>query len=428
MMQKRATPLWSLSPLVLALTAVGLTPACSDEPPCPPADLPQAGPEARWAVVTSDYLSTAVGLLREDGTVLEEAWVDSGSAPAGIVAALSGDVALPSAPSGSGELLVIDRFGVDVVSRFDLRTGTVLSQARTQLGAEAGGGGFRSNPQDARVTDGGALFVSRFAPNPDPSAPPLDQGNDLVELDAEGPVRRIDFGPLNVDAGGTLTYARPGRIARLGDYWVVGLGRLSADFMTAGPGAVAVLDSLDSPDESRSLAALLLPDLANCPEVRQSPTGDSVFVVCSGDTFTSTTATRRDRAGVVRIVLGPDGPALAEVYRAAEDPAGPVPSGAPVPLDDARVVVVSAGDAARADALFTVDLASLTHQRWHEAGNAFVLGTGAFDPGTNRLLMPDADEGLLRFTLDGLTATAETTVDPSPCRGLPAREVTALAF
>ncbi|MBW2462021.1 MAG: hypothetical protein JRH11_10265, partial [Deltaproteobacteria bacterium] len=311
---------------------------------------------------------------------------------------------------------------------------TVLSQARTQLGAEAGGGGYRSNPQDARLTDGGALFVSRFARNPDPGAPALDLGNDLVELDAEGPVRRIDFSSLNADADGTLTFARPGRIARLGDYWVIGLGRLSADFMTAGPGAVAVLDTLDTLDGMHgmhgptSLTTVLLPDLANCPEVRESPTGNSVFVVCSGDTFTPTTATRRDRAGVVRIVLGPDGPALAEVYRAAEDPAGPVPSGAPVPVDDARVVVVSAGDAAQADALFTVDLTRLTHQRWHEAGNAFVLGTGAFDAGTNRLLMPDAEEGVLRFTLDGLTATAETTVDPSPCRGLPAREVTALAF
>ncbi|MBW2464148.1 MAG: hypothetical protein JRH11_21040, partial [Deltaproteobacteria bacterium] len=121
----RLVRLVRLVQLLLALTALSLTPACSDEPPCPPADLPPTGPEARWAIVTSDYFSTAVGLLREDGTVLDEAWVDSGSAPAGIVAALSGDVALPSAPSGPGELLVIDRFGVDVVSRFDLPTGTV---------------------------------------------------------------------------------------------------------------------------------------------------------------------------------------------------------------------------------------------------------------------------------------------------------------
>ena len=59
------------------------------------------GAECVVASVHSDYVSTSVSLLRADGTLCVDRFLDSGSAGLDVVAALSGDVTLPSNADGA---------------------------------------------------------------------------------------------------------------------------------------------------------------------------------------------------------------------------------------------------------------------------------------------------------------------------------------
>ncbi len=401
---------------LVAGVALALLSACGESPSCPAATLPALSEAPSFAVITSDYTSTAVALLDARGELMDEAWVDSGSAEAGIVAALSGDVSLPSEPLVAGELTAIDRFGVDVIGRFDLRGGGVLSQLDAQLRPEEGGGGFRSNPQDVVLLADGTLLVSRFEPNYDPGAPALDRGNDLVRVGDDGPISRIAMDDLDTTTpAGTHAFARPARITRLGARFVVGLGRLSQDFMEAGGGAVALV-TVDPP----SAAPLDLPGLTNCPAVKASPDGDAVIVLCVGQTF-ELAGGRRAGAGLARIVDGDAGPEVAEIWRAADHPEVAVPTLEPVPLGGS-VVAVPALDEGGTDQLLVVELdggATVVHR----AAREFVIGVGAYDPVAELLVVPEADEGVLRFEVDGASLTELGPIDPSPCRRLPPREI-----
>lgn len=398
--------------------------ACGTEPPCPAAALPPLAERPAFAVVTTDYISTSIALLDAEGALLDEGWVDSGSAEAGIVAALSGDVTLPSEPLAPGELTLIDRFGVDVVSRFGLSTGSVIGQVSTQLPPEAGGAGFRANPQDV-VSFDGELLISRSEPNFDPMAPELDRGNDLVFVNDDGPHTRVPFDGLDVlpSAGAPRVYARPGRISRLGDALVIGLERSDADFMS-GEGAVAVVTG--DPPIPR---ALPIPRLANCVETRSTEDGSSVFVLCAGETFRLPDE-RRQSAGLARLSSVMGEIVVDRVWRASDHPDGPVPSGAPIPLDDGRVVFSAPDEIGETDALIVLDVTTSELSVAYRTAGSFVLGTGVWVPEAALLLVPHAEEGVLRFEVGGAPGHRGITlvdhVDVSPCRGLSARHVGAL--
>ena len=59
--------------------------------------------------IHSDYQTTSVSLLSEDGTLCADSILHSGSVAPRLLTALSGDVVVPSAPALSGELVLIDR-------------------------------------------------------------------------------------------------------------------------------------------------------------------------------------------------------------------------------------------------------------------------------------------------------------------------------
>jgi hypothetical protein len=401
--------------LRVSVASLALLAGCDESATCPAATLPALAEAPAFAVVTSDYTSTAIALLDAEGELVDEAWVDSGSAEAGIVAALSGDVSLPSAPLVPGELTVLDRFGVDVISRFDLRAGGVIAQIDVQLPPAAGGSGFRSNPQDVVALGEGTLLVSRFEPNFDPDAPSLDEGNDLVFVTEDGPASRMAMEGLDASVDGTTVFARPGRIAPFADGYIVGLGRLGPSFQKAGPGAVALVTV-----DPQSTSALDLPGFTNCPSVRASPDGDAVIALCQG--FEPAGA-RRAGAGLVRIVEGPSGPEVAATWRASDHPEQPVPTLEPIPLGGGRVAVPALDESASVDQLMVVDLESGEASVIHTALREFVIGVGAYDPDAALLLVPDADQGILRFDVDGASLTPMGAVDPSPCRQLAPREI-----
>jgi hypothetical protein len=367
-------------------------------------------------VLTSDYASTAVALLSENGTLLTEAWLDSGTVVTDVGAALSGDVALPTVPTGGNTVTLIDRLGVDVITRIDVGSG-----ASTQVSTQRGGaGGYRANPQDVLVLASGHLLVSRFEPNSLPEADELDHGNDLVVIDPErGTIdARVDFGPFDVERDGIHYFARPARIAPIGEsHAVVGMARLSRSFMDAGPGAVALVDLDD-----RTATLVSLDTGANCGQVAPAPSApDVVHALCAGPTFTDERG-RRSSAAVVALALEGETVTVRATYRAADHPDDPAPDGGLVPLDASRLLAVASGDRTTGvpDRLVAIDLDTGRSTIVLE-GSPFTLGQGVLDPVRGTIYLPDAGDGVR--VLDADTLSQRAVVDTSPCRELGARAV-----
>ena len=399
--------------------------ACGTDPPCPHAALAPLPRSPAYAVVTSDFQSTAIALLDSDGALVTEAWLDSGTTEPGIVATLTGDVTLPTEP-WPGELVAIDRFGVDVITRIEVPTGRVLGQLPTRSEQRSG---YRPNPQDVVRLDATHALVSRHEPNRDPGAPELDRGDDLivVDLEASRVVERIGLEHLAVENGADPIRARPSRMVRRGAHVVVGLARLS-DGWTAGPGAVAVVD----PDTGAATETPL-DGLRDCGIVRAAPDSPTrVLVLCAGQPFETGTidaareATRRSHAGVAIVEVAPDGTAeVTHLWRAADHPSAPVPTSSLVPLGGTRALATAMGDERedRPDRVVAIDLSTGAIDAVLEAP-AFAIGLGQLSPAEPVVLLPDATAGVRRVHADGFELSTKT--DPSPCRALPSREVGAI--
>lgn len=380
---------------------------------CPAADLSTLATAPSYAVVSSDYGATAIALLDEGGGMLEEAWLGSGTRAASIVATLSGDVSLPGAPFDDCTLVLLDRFGTDVVTFLDVCGGQPLAR---QVDV---GGGFAANPQDAVRIDERRAWVSRLTVNLAAGPAAMDRGNDVVVVDVEAGrvVDRIDLSAL--DDGDA--FARPTRLARLRagdlDRLLVGTARLSSGFDAVATGAVALVDPGSGAVETRSLAPM-----TNCGELDPVPGEPSRAVVtCGGATF-GQESDRRDGAGVALLELTAGGE-LTELgrWQAADHPELGVASTYAVPLGDGRVVAIASGDSgATADRAVLLDLMAGSAEVLFEAAEAFVLGEGAYDPEGDLLLIPDASAGAVRRFV-GLVEIEP--VDTAGCRGLPPREV-----
>lgn len=415
-------------PLRAAILALALS-ACAEPAVCAPADLAPLDAPPAYALVASDYASSAIGLLDAEGNLVREAWLDSGTVVPSVVTALSGDAVLGSAQLDPCVLTVIDRRGTDVITFLDLCTHDASAVVRAQLDV---GASFDANPQDAIPIDDDRALVSRFDPNRSPDALELDRGNDLLVIDWRAPsvLARIDLSELDADVSGERMYARPGRMALLTSgsvrRVVIALARLSADW-SAGPGAIGVLEL-----DTMRAHAVALEGLGNCSELDVVPgsTADAI-VTCAGAPYGSPDD-RRAGAGIARVTLGDDGDvSVSAIWRAVDHPSAPVFDAWSVPLSRDRVVTVAMGDLRMGldDRAGTIELSGDATPLFMEAGDAFVLGDGAFDPDAGSLLVPDADRGGIRrvqVMADGSYAELEP-IETSGCRGLPPRELRRLA-
>jgi hypothetical protein len=422
--------------LIRRLALLALLAGCDAQPwsECAPARLAPLSRTPSYAVVTSDYGATAIALLDADGALLDEAWLDSGTTQAGLAATLNGDVVLPGTPLRDGTLTLLDRFATDVLTRVPLAPPHAPVQAEVR--ASPASRGWSPNPHDVAVHDAGRLVLTRFERNPAPDAPPLDRGDDVVLLDlaSRAVVARIDFSSLGVEVEGERIAARPDGLARAGTRHVAGLARLSADFMRAGPGAVAVVDV-----EAGTATEVPLEGLAYCGEVRaldaplaEPPAieGDvDVVALCQGATFVNE-AVRRASAGlaVVRVAVTGDA-RVVRIWRASEHVEVGSPTNLVAVLDAGRVVYAARGEGAsgNTDRLVAVQLVSGDARTVYVSPLRFALLGGAYDAARGLLLVPEGTLGVLRFDVGAaLDLTPRDAVDVSPCRGLPARQVGAL--
>ena len=221
-------------------------------------------------VVLSDYLSTQIALSSLQGETRSASFLSTASTSSGLAFALSGDVTVPSAAPASGKIVLLDRYGTNVISWANPKTAQVIAQLEV-------GTGFESNPQDYLEVDDETAFVTRYGVNADAGKQDFDEGDDVLVLDLSNQKKPEIADRIALPRKNDLP-ARPGRMLRVGDEIIVPLERLSEDFSTTGD-AMLVGISI----EDRSVAwTQTLEGLKNCGRPSLSPDGRRLVVACNG--------------------------------------------------------------------------------------------------------------------------------------------------
>lgn len=419
-----ATPCWAVPILI----------ACRADSVCPSADLMPLETTPSYAVVLSDFSSSAIALLDGDGALLTEAWIDSGTRASAISAGLGGDAVLPH-PLDPGRLTILERYNADRLTWLTYATGDA-AQLDLRGDDPDAPTGHSPNIQDVLRIDSRHALVSRLNPSFHPRASDFARGNDVIVVDVEDGriTQRIDLEAdleLATDDGATTRiYARPstlvlierGSMRRV----LVGLQRLDASFMRSGPAAIAVID----PETLTRVGVLELPEFVGCHALADIPEApERAFALCTGPSFVSE-AERRQKAGVLELVLTDTGALEVErSWHAADHPEVPPPTSSPLALDAERVAFVAdpRGNGRGVDRFILVDMTTEHAELIFEADDSFVLGASAFNPAQGLLLLPDAHaRAVHRMQVDGANVSLHDSVPVPLCRGLPPRQITQL--
>jgi hypothetical protein len=366
---------------------------------------------ASVSVVCSDYKSTDIAIAGVDGTAQSGSFVSSGSATPGLSLALSGDVDVPFLPPASGRVVVIDRYGTDVLTWMDLARANVLAQLPV-------GTGFESNPHDYVEVDATRAFVTRYGSNPTPGQQPLDQGGDVLVVDT---TKYAIVGRIPMPEENPALQPCPDTMNWLGGDVVVTLGRFAADFSQAGDGRFVGV----SPATSAIAWTVNVTGLKNCGRVAVSPSGKVAAIACSSEADPTTSAYDPSQSDVV-------------LYDATRAPPvetkrlglGPKLGSAVQPqiafADEATIVALTyGGNATTGDTVFAVATATGDVTPLGSATMAFSLAGLVCFPGCgDDCLLGDAQQSVLRrwhFAAGAFTPLGNVNVDPTV--GLPPRDI-----
>jgi hypothetical protein len=217
-------------------------------------------------IVLTDYTSTQIALTAPNGTPLSAAFLSTASTMAsGLAFALSGDVVVPTERPPSGRVVLLDRYGTNVITWADPTTAKVLAQLPV-------GTGFESNPQDYVEVDATRAYVSRWGKNDAPGAQPFDGGSDVLVIDTHVPkiLSRI---PMPVIGG---LPPRPSGMMRVGEQVIVVLQNESEDFKTMGD-TVLVGIKADAVAWQAPVTGL-----KGCRKLALAPSGKTLALSCEG--------------------------------------------------------------------------------------------------------------------------------------------------
>jgi hypothetical protein len=221
-------------------------------------------------VVLTDYTSTQIALTATDGTPLSAAFLSTASTKAsGVAFPLSGDVVVPAVAPRSARVVLLDRFGTNVVTWADPTTAKVLAQLPV-------GTGFESNPQDYVELDDGRAYITRWGKNAAPGAHPFDVGSDVLVVDTRTPTITASI-PMPSEDG---LPPRPSGMLRIGDTVVVVLQRVSEDFKTVGENALVGVSN-DAVAWQAHVTGL-----KGCGRPALSPSGKIMALACEGQLAT----------------------------------------------------------------------------------------------------------------------------------------------
>ncbi len=353
-----------------------------------------------FAVQRGDFMGGgSIALLDEDGTLIDEEYISSGTNKPGLSAALVGDLFLPTSPCDAQLLTVGGRLGGDYIVQVDLKTSDVVRQVKTQ--DEPEGAVFSSNPQDLLCLPDGRALVSRLGLNLSAKATSLDRGDDLavIDLEAKKVSARIDLQsvedtlPAQGDAPEEVAYASPGSIVRVGEkHALVGLSRLTQTAWRPHPQGLILLVDI----EKLRVEEVALEGLANCGALFAVPGVDNAAVVQgAGAPYGS-----MENAGLAYVSVEAGKARVEHVFQEALND---VPlTGNPTPVGDAKVIVASADFiGGTPDVAYLVDMASGTYERLFEATAPGDIGSGAVHPKTGLVLLPDVTVGIRVLSYEG---------------------------
>jgi len=377
--------------IVLWLVACG-----ADERPAP-----KTGVGCTLAAVNSDYNSTAISLLNDRGELCVDAVLTSGSAPTGLVTALSGDVVLPGSLHPDGLLVLVDRFPNSVVTLLDADIGVVVRQ----IGV---GTGFAANPQDVWWRSRTEGWVTRLEKNPTPGDQAFDEGDDILVIDGEAGVitGRI---PLTAEAPAGFLARAHGMVAQGGEVWAA-LAVIAEDFMSGTDSRLLAI----SPETRVATANIQMTGFRGCNGV--AARGETLFVVCSG--LFADGDQQVSGSGVV--VVDAESHSIAWSRHAMELGIERPLSFVIEPESEDAAWVISFGDAGdRDDTLWRIRRDQPAEP--FASSDGFALGTQVISGGV--IMVPDADPKAPRLLRIGLDGAALPPVDLSPGTGLPGRHV-----
>ena len=393
--------------------ALALTAACSSD------GTTGRGGATGVAVVNSDFKnSTSVSLFDPaTGQVTFDDCINSGSTAAGLSQGLSGDVVLPSAAQPGHELLLIDRSNA-ALTYLDPVTCAVKRQFSV-------GTGFASNPHDVVALSDTKAYVTRYEPNPTPTADPadLDEGDDILIVNpADGSASaRIDLGPFAGKVGDTTVAARPGAALLVDGAVYVALDNLSADYMTAAEGRILVID----PAADTVSGMIDLPGFKGCGGLSALPGTKTLIVTCVGD-FND--PMQIAGSGIVTVDLAASPPTVATALAAMKFGAPPQPlsadAGGAVSATTGLAVTLGSAQATPPDRLWWYDAGAGSATQVMEASDGFVYGALLGDPDRHQVFLADGTSSKPRvhvIDVSGAGPALKASFAPDPKHGLPPR-------
>ncbi len=368
--------------------------------------------ERAVAIVATDYKSTNIVVSSLDGVTQSASFVSSGATKPGLALALSGDVDVPVVAPAAGRVVIIDRFGTNVITWMNLADASVIAQL-------AVGTGFESNPHDYVDVDSTRAFVTRYGTNPNPGQQAFDQGGDLLVVDTQ---KFAIAGRIPMPEDNPAFQPAPDGMTWIGREVVVNLQRFSADFAQAGDGRFVGV----SPDTGAVDWTVDIAGLQNCGRVAVSPSGKLAAIACSSQENTTTNQFVPASSDVVVYDATMTPPKeLRRLGLGTKLNAGVQPSIA-FATEDAVVGLTYGGNATAGDTSFAVSAATGEVTPLAMEPAPFVLGAVHCAPGCGDVcLLADARSNTIkrwRVSSDGgFSALADEPVDPNI--GLPPRTV-----
>jgi hypothetical protein len=369
-------------------------------------------------VVETDYASSNVSALGLDGSVLSSRFIASSSESAGLVAALSGDVTLPSRPPLEPQMLLIDRLPGAVLTWVDLGSGEV----RAQLSVATG---FASNPHDYVEISSQKAYITRYDHNFDAGREPFDGGSDLLLIDPRAPeiIGRIDMTPYVTETG---FLPRPDKLVQVGRRVIVLLAAYDKSFVHSAESRLVLVDT----DRDEVIGVHRLSGLHGCGALALAPDGQTLAVACAGEFGGGSVPDTSSSA----IALVRTSPSLSTLQTISAESLGGDPIAYGIDFASAGVLLASTfgrfegpDGPARPDRLVSVELESGdTDVLLKSQGTPFSFGDVACAPACRVCFAADASrEGgvVHRFDIDGGRVVHDHAIVVEKAVRLPPREL-----
>jgi hypothetical protein len=363
---------------------------------------------------TDGSQSANIELLDRSGYVLSPSILSTGSTNAGSSTALSGDLAFPSTPSVSTEIVVLDRYPSSVITWID--ASTTPPQVRQFSVAT----GFAANLRDYVPISDQKAIVTRSDSNINPGRQPFDAGGDLLVIDPSSHeiLARIDLKSAMPQSGSY--FAHPDRARIVDDKLYVVVPYYDQNYRS-GASYLVMLD----PETEQVEEYLSLDGVSGCSGLDVSPDHGSLAIACSGS-WQGVNQAQFGSSAIIGVGLEPK---LQEVWRVAAPASDQRAFGFAVSFVDSKRVLTSRlgfdGPPIVNDSIDLVDIESGSVTPLLQSANQSVtLGVGPCADGYSQCFVTDAGRHqVVRFDFDnggGYTKTAFTWDDPV---GLPPRVI-----